>query len=184
MKRSHFIKSFIVFFSILLSKPSRLLENINAINICKKAPYFLLNGYNKNNHNKKGWSLNNFFGKCLILYFHPNDFSSGCSLEAKEFQDNLSKYKRNNASILGISSDKQEDQEPFCTSKKHGYTLLSDINREVSKLYDSWSKSNSIRNTFIIYPKGIVLFNFIGVNPLGHSEEVLKELLKKKKTYA
>ena len=98
MKRSEFIKSFILFFSILFIKPSRLFASINSVILGKKAPNFLLNGYNKNNTNKKQWSLDDFSGEWLILYFYPKDFSSGCTLQAKAFQDNLSKFKKLNSS--------------------------------------------------------------------------------------
>tara|TARA_B100000700_G_scaffold158795_1_gene176010 strand:- start:662 stop:1216 length:555 start_codon:yes stop_codon:yes gene_type:complete len=184
MRRSHFIKSVLLFFSLLLSKPSSLLANVNLINLGKKAPPFVLNGYNKSTPNKKQWSLEDFNGEWLILYFYPKDFSGGCTLEAKGFQDNLSEYKKHNALIVGISADNEEDHESFCTSKKLGYTLLSDINGEISKLYDSWLEPYSKRNTFIVNPEGIVVFKWIGVKPLGHAEEVLKELLKKQQMYA
>ena len=77
MKRSEFIKSFILFSSILFIKPSRLFATINSVTVGKKAPYFLLNGYNKNSPNKKQWSLDDFSKKWIVLYFYPNDFSSG-----------------------------------------------------------------------------------------------------------
>ena len=184
MKRRKFINTFFLFFTVLLGKPSQSSATINSIRIGEKAPYFLLNGYDKNNLNKNKWSIDDFLGRWLILYFYPKDFSSGCTLEAKGFQDNFTKYKKLNAAIVGISADNEEEHESFCSSKKIGYTLLSDRNGDISKLYDSWLEPYSKRNTFIINPKGIVVFKWIGVRPLGHSQEVLKELIKKQKKYA
>ena len=184
MNRSDFIKSFILFFNILFLKPSNLIASINTFKLDKKAPDFLLNGFNKNNPNKKQWSLDDFYGEWLILYFYPKDFSGGCTLEAKGCQDNLSHFKKLNSSIVGISADNEEEHESFCTSTKLGYTLLSDLNGEISKSYDSWFDHYSKRNTFIINPKGIVVFKWIGVRPLGHAQEVLKELHKQQKIYA
>ena len=184
MKRSEFIKSFILFSSILFIKPSRLFASINSVTLGKKAPKFLLNGYNKNSPNKKQWSLDDFSKKWLVLYFYPKDFSSGCTLEAKNFQDNLSKYNKINASIVGISADSEEEHESFCTSENLGYTLLSDANSEISKSYDSWLDPYSKRNTFLINPEGIVVYKWIGVRPIGHAQEVLKELTKQQKIYA
>ena len=184
MKRRQFIKSIILFSSILLIKPSRTFATINSLRIGKKAPNFLLNGFNKNNIETKKWSLDNFLERWLVLYFYPMDFSSGCTIEAKGFQDNLSKYKNLNSSIVGISADNEEEHESFCSSAKLGYTLLSDKNGDISKLYDSWLDPYSKRNTFIINTKGIVVFKWIGVKPLGHAQEVLGELLKKQKIYA
>jgi peroxiredoxin Q/BCP len=184
MKRSEFIKSFILFSSILFIKPSRLFASINSITLGKKAPNFLLNGYSKNSPTKKQWSLDDFSKKWLVLYFYPKDFSSGCTLEAKNFQDNLSKYIKINASIVGISADSEEEHESFCTSEKLGYTLLSDANSEISKSYDSWLEPYSKRNTFLINPEGIVVYKWIGVRPIGHAQEVLEELAKQQKIYA
>ena len=184
MKRSRFIKSFILFSSILFIKPSILFAGKNFIMPRKKAPDFLFNGFKKNNKNQKKWSLDDFSGEWIILYFYPKDFSSGCTLEAKGFQDDLYIFKKLNTSIVGISADNKEDHESFCNSKELGYTLLSDPNGETSKLYDSWYDPYSKRNTFIIDPKGIVVYKWIGVRPIGHAQEVLKELVKQKKIYA
>ena len=184
MKRRKFIKYIILFSSIIFVKPKRLFASINAVTLGKNAPYFLLNGFNKNNKNKKEWSLDDFLGKWLILYFYPKDFSSGCTLQAKGFQDNLSNFKRLNCSIVGISSDNKEEHESFCTSAKLEYTLLSDTTGEISKSYDSWLDPYSKRNTFMINPKGIVVYKWIGVRPIGHAQEVLEELIKQKKIYA
>tara|TARA_Y100001968_G_C19262961_1_gene670221 strand:- start:257 stop:811 length:555 start_codon:yes stop_codon:yes gene_type:complete len=184
MKRSEFIKSIILLSSILFINPLISFASINSVRIGGKAPFFLLNGYNKNNTKKKQWSLDYFSKKWLILYFYPKDFSSGCTLEAKNFQDNLSEFNKLNASIVGISADNEEDHESFCTSAKLGYTLLSDTNAEISKLYDSWLDPYSKRNTFLINPEGIVVYKWIGVRPLGHAQEVLEELIKQQKLYA
>ena len=184
MKRSEFIKSLILFSSILFIKPSRLLSSINSATLGKKAPIFLLNGFNKNIPNKMKWSLEDFSGQWLILYFYPKDFSSGCTIEAKGFQDNLIKYKKLNSSIVGISADNEEEHESFCSSTKLEYTLLSDTTGEISKLYNSWLDPYSKRNTFMINPKGIVVYKWIGVRPIGHAQEVLEELIKQKKRYA
>ena len=184
MKRSHFIKSFVLFSIILFVKPTRLFASINSVSVGHKAPDFFLNGFNKNNPNQKGWSLDDFSGEWLILYFYPKDFSSGCTLESKGFQDNLSKFNKINSSIVGISADNEEEHESFCTSTKLGFTLLSDTTGEVSKSYDSWLDPYSKRNTFMINPKGIVVYKWIGVRPIGHAQEVLEELINQQKIYA
>ena len=170
MKRSEFIKSFILFSSILFIKPSRLFASINSVRLGQKAPSFLLYGFNKNNPNQKEWSLDDFSGEWLILYFYPKDFSSGCTLQAKAFQDNLSKFKKLNSSVVGISADNEEEHKSFCSSTNLRYTLLSDKDGEISKLYDSWLDTYSERNTFIINPNGFIVFKWIGVRPYGHAK--------------
>ena len=93
-------------------------------------------------------------------------------------------YKKLNSSIVGISADNEEEHESFCTSAKLGYTLLSDTTGEISKSYDSWLDPYSKRNTFMINPKGIVVYKWIGVRPIGHAQEVLEELIKQQRIYA
>ena len=184
MKRSKLIKSVILFFSFILSKPSSVFASINSIKIGKIATYFLVNGFNKNSPNKKQWSLDNFSVRWLIFYFYPKGFSNGCNLEANRFQDNLFKYKKLNTSIVGISATNEKSHDLFCTFSKPGYILLSDKSGDISKLYDSWSNPYSKRNTFSINPEGTVVFKWIGVRPLSHSQEVLEELHKKQTIYA
>ena len=184
MNRRQFISFCIIFFSVIFINPSIIFASVNSLVVGKKAPYFLLNGFNKNITNQNQWSLDDFSGEWLILYFYPLDFSSGCTLEAKEFQDNLSNFKKLNASIVGISADNEEKHESFCTSSKLGYTLLSDTTGEISKSYDSWLDPYSKRNTFLINPEGILVFKWIGVRPIGHAKQVLEELIKQKKLYA
>ena len=183
MKRRRFINLIILFF-IFFSNPLKVFGTINSIQLGKQAPNFLLNGYSKTTPNKQKWSLDDFNGKWLILYFYPMDFSSGCTLEAKGFQNNLDKYKQYNSSIVGISTDNQEKHSSFCSSSEISYTLLSDESGEISKLYDSWLDPYSKRNTFLINPDGIVVYKWIGARPIGHALEVLEVLIKKQKIYA
>ena len=179
MKRRDFIFKFIIINYILFKTPSQLIAKDYDINIGMKAPYFNLNGYNKNDKTKQEWSLEDFSGKWLVLYFYPKDFTSGCTIEARGFQQRIKEFDNFNASVVGISADNEDDHESFCTSEKLGYTLLSDNSGTVSKAYNSWIDPYSKRNTFLISPEGIIISRWIGVRPLGHSEEVLKELLKR-----
>ena len=120
----------------------------------------------------------------INFYFYAKEFSSGCSLEAKEFQDNLIKDKKLNSYLVGISADNEEEHKSFCNSIKLEYTLLSDTTGEISKSYDSWLYPYSKINTFLINAKGIILFERKGVRATGHAQEVLKELIKQQKIYA
>ena len=184
MQRRPFIQTFIIFFCFFLGKTSKSFAIINLIKVGKKSHDFQLKGYNKNHPNNKDWNLEDFSREWLILYFYPKDFSNGCTLEAKGFQDNLSNFKKLHTSIVGISDDNEEKNESFCESEKLGYTLLSDRKGEISKLYDSMLEPYSKMNTFIIKPEVIVVNEWIGVRPLRHVQQVLEELSKKQKIYA
>src|SRR5438270_12651529 len=47
-------------------------------------------------------SLKDYHGKWIVLYFYPKDFTSGCTMEARNFQRELAKYEESEAIILGV----------------------------------------------------------------------------------
>src|SRR5256885_15831059 len=71
-------------------------------------------------------SLADFKGKWVVLYFYPKDFTSGCTLEAHNFQRDLAKYTEANAIILGVSVDTAESHKDFCAKEGLNFKLLSD----------------------------------------------------------
>jgi thioredoxin-dependent peroxiredoxin len=125
-------------------------------------------------------SLSDFKGKWVVLYFYPKDFTSGCTLEAHNFQRDLTKYEQANAVILGVSVDTAESHKSFCAKEGLNFKLLSDADAKVSEQYGSTMDYNgtkySARNTFIIDPQGKIAKVFVKVNPASHSEEVLAAL--------
>ena len=125
-------------------------------------------------------SLKDYRGKWVVLYFYPKDFTSGCTLEAHNFQQDLAKYAAMNAVILGVSVDTAESHKSFCAKEGLNFKLLSDPDAKVTAAYGSVMEYNgaklSARNTFVIDPSGKVAKVFAGVKPGGHSDEVLSAL--------
>src|SRR5947209_17832156 len=125
-------------------------------------------------------NLKDYRGKWVVLYFYPKDFTSGCTLEAHNFQRDLAKYAAMNAVILGVSVDTAESHKRFCAKEGLNFKLLSDPDAIVSAAYGSVMEYNgaklSARNTFVIDPTGKVAKVFASVKPGGHSEEVLGAL--------
>jgi thioredoxin-dependent peroxiredoxin len=125
-------------------------------------------------------NLKDYRGKWVVLYFYPKDFTSGCTLEAHNFQQDVAKYEKMNAVILGVSVDTAESHKEFCTKEDLSFKLLSDADTAVSTKYGSVMEYNgaklSARNTFVIDPEGKIAKVFMSVKPAGHSEEVLSFL--------
>ena len=125
-------------------------------------------------------SLKDYKGKWVVLYFYPKDFTSGCTLEARNFQRDIEKYEKMNAVILGVSVDTAESHKEFCAKEGLSFKLLSDPEAKVSAEYGSVREYNgnklSARNTFIINPAGKVAKVYTGVKPNVHSEEVIAAL--------
>jgi peroxiredoxin Q/BCP len=137
-------------------------------------------GFNLTNNEGKQINLNDFRGKWVVLYFYPKDFTSGCTLEARNFQRDLAKYEAAKAVILGVSVDTAESHKEFCAKEGLNFKLLSDTDAKVSEQYGSIMEYNgaklSARNTFIIDPSGKIAKVFENVKVGGHSEEVLAAL--------
>jgi thioredoxin-dependent peroxiredoxin len=122
-------------------------------------------------------SLKDFRGKWVVLYFYPKDFTSGCTIEAHNFQRDQAEYARRNAVILGVSVDSAESHKKFCAKEGLNFKLLADASHQVSKQYGSLMNFGvakiSARNTFLIDPQGKIARAFSSVNPSRHSAEML-----------
>src|SRR5499433_4430366 len=114
-------------------------------------------------------SLKDYRGKWIVLYFYPKDFTSGCTMEAHNFQRDLAKYEESGAVILGVSVDTVQSHKDFCAKEGISFKLLSDPDAKISESYGSVreneGKKYSARNTFLIDPQGKVVKDFIGVKP-------------------
>jgi peroxiredoxin Q/BCP len=121
-------------------------------------------------------SLADYRGQWVVLYFYPKDFTPGCTLEARRFQQNLDQYIARNAQIIGVSVDDVRSHAEFCDSEGLKFPLLADTTAEVSKAYGAWLGYSSLRHTYLIDPNGILREIFLGVRPAIHSQEVLAKL--------
>jgi peroxiredoxin Q/BCP len=131
-------------------------------------------------------SLKDFKGKWVVLYFYPKDFTSGCTMEAHNFQRDLAKYNEADAVILGVSVDTAQSHKEFCAKEGLNFKLLADPDAKVSTEYgsvmDYKGSKLAARNTFIINPKGEIAKVYTGVKPADHSDQVLKDLAELKKS--
>lgn len=121
-------------------------------------------------------ALIDYRGRWVVLYFYPQDGTSGCTLEARRFQESRSAFQTLNAVIIGVSGDDVGSHESFCAAEGIEFPLLSDVDGEVSKAYGSWLTGRSLRHTYLIDPDGIMRARFLGVRPAIHSQEVLQTL--------
>jgi peroxiredoxin Q/BCP len=128
-------------------------------------------------------SLHDFRGKWVVLYFYPKDGTSGCTLEAHNFQRDIEKYQQLNAEIVGVSVDTADSHKDFCAKQGLHFKLLADTEKKVSEAYDSLMMivHFSNRNTFLIDPNGKIAKIWTGVSPAKHSDEVLAALSSLKK---
>ena len=146
----------------------------------KKAPNFkLLSTSNKI------VELNKIKSKYIVLYFYPKDDTPGCTLETKDFNLILNKFKKLDCTIFGISKDSLKSHIKF--KKKYGvnFELLVDENKDAIKKYKVWGKKKFlgaefvglIRSTFLVKNKKIIN-EWRSVKVKDHATEVLKFLSK------
>ena len=123
-------------------------------------------------------ALNDLKGQWVVLYFYPKDMTTGCTIEAHNFQRDLKQYEAKKATILGVSADTTDSHQQFCTKESLTFKLLADPEKKTIADYGSLAGNGMVaaRNTFIIDPKGVIRKVYTGVKPNPHSEEVLAEL--------
>ncbi len=125
-------------------------------------------------------SLKDYRGKWVVLYFYPRDFTSGCTIEAHNFQRDQAQYQQRNVVVLGVSVDSAASHQQFCTKEGLNFKLLADTDHKVSSAYGSLTNLGLVkfaaRHTFIVDPDGKIVKVFTEVNPSQHSAEVLSAL--------
>jgi peroxiredoxin Q/BCP len=149
------------------------------LEVGKKAPDFSLL-----NQDEKKISLKDYVGQKVVLYFYPKDDTSGCTKEACSFSDDLPKFSKIDAVILGVSPDSVKSHKKFSEKYKLKFDLLADDEKNVVEKYGVWKEKSMYgrkymgveRTTFIIDEKGKIkkIFNKVKVD--GHNKEVLEAL--------
>jgi peroxiredoxin Q/BCP len=132
----------------------------------------------------KEYSLNDFLGKNVVLYFYPKDNTSGCTVEAKDFTEFQSEFKQKGYSIIGVSRDSVKSHKNFITKQDLNLLLLSDTEEKLVTAFDVLKEKSMygrkymgiVRSTFILDEKGIVIKEYRKVKVKGHALQVLENL--------
>lgn len=129
-------------------------------------------------------SLKDLKGRKVILYFYPKDMTSGCTVEACDFRDNIKKIEKKNAVVIGVSPDGTKSHVKFKDEYDLPFTLLSDESKKMLEDYGVWQEKSMygrkymgvVRTTIIIDEKGKIEKIFEKVKVEGHVKEVLESL--------
>ena len=149
------------------------------LKINTKAPALILNSTSGNSY-----SLKDSIGKYVVLYFYPKDDTPGCTIETNDFNKLLTKFKKLNCDLFGISKDNLKSHNKFKEKYKIKFNLLADDEIKIVKSYRIWTKKKFmgrefmgvIRSTFLIDPKGKIIKIWDNVKVKDHAKEVLKTL--------
>ena len=117
------------------------------------------------NSEKKEITLSSLKGQPVLLLFFPLAFTSTCTKELCSVRDNISWYNNINAQIYGISVDALQTLAKYKEDQQLNFTLLSDFNKDVSRLYVTIyeqfgynMKGVSKRSAFVIDKDGIIQY--------------------------
>ena len=129
-------------------------------------------------------SLAGYKGRWLIVYFYPRDDTPGCTKEACSFRDASADFKKLGVAVVGISKDTIVSHKKFEQKHKLNFTLLADPEHKVIEAYGAWGKKKfmgreydgTLRNTYLVNPKGEIVRTYKKVNPLTHSSQILQDL--------
>jgi peroxiredoxin Q/BCP len=128
--------------------------------------------------------LSKLKGLTVVLYFYPKADTPGCTKESCEFRDTLSRFKKKNVAVIGISPDRPQAQAKFKAKFDLTFPLLADTEHAVAEAYGVWQEKSMYgrkymgmaRTTFVIGADGRIRKIFEKVKPEGHAAEVLAAL--------
>lgn len=143
-----------------------------------KAPYF--EGVDENNNVIK---LTDFEGKKLVLYFYPKDSTPGCTAEACDLRDNYNRFLALGYEVVGVSKDSQSSHKKFIEKYSLPFHLISDTETKILQDYEAWGEKKmygktsmgTLRTTYIIDEKGVIIEAIGKVKTKEHSKQLLKD---------
>jgi peroxiredoxin Q/BCP len=130
------------------------------------------------------YSLRDFLGTKVILYFYPKDNTSGCTIEAKDFTSLQSEYLKKGYKIIGVSRDSVKSHKNFIAKQELNLLLLSDSNEELVKAFDVFKEKSMygkkymgiVRSTFVLDKNGKIVKEMRKIKVKDHAQLLLNEL--------
>ena len=132
---------------------------------------------------EKEYSLNDFKGQKVILYFYPKDNTSGCTQEACDFRDNINRLT-SFATVIGVSPDSIKSHLKFKEKQSINFILLSDPEHKLAEAFNVWVEKSMYgrkymgieRSTFVLDENLNVIKEWRKVKVKGHVDEVIDYL--------
>ena len=130
----------------------------------------------------KSWTLDDFKGQKVVVYFYPKDDTSGCTVEACEFRDALPNIP--GVKVIGVSPDGIKSHKKFVDKFSLNFTLLADPEHTLCEATGVWVEKSMYgkkymgveRTTFVLDEAGVIVKTFNKVKPQGHAAQVLAVL--------
>lgn len=129
----------------------------------------------------KAYSLSDFSGRKLVLYFYPRDNTPGCTRQACAFAAAYNDFRTMDVQVVGISKDSTASHAKFAEKYDLPFILLSDPELSAIKAYDVWQEKKNygkvsmgvVRTTYVIDENGIIIKTMPKVKPDTNAAEII-----------
>ena len=143
----------------------------------QKAPAFKLQDQQGQWH-----QLSQYKGEWVVLYFYPKDNSPGCTQEANQFKAFYPQFIKNNAVVLGVSLDDVKSHQKFSEKLNLPFPILADDQHKLAKQFGIVRNLGftqiAKRESFLIDPKGTIVYHYTSVDTQTHAAQVLQDIQK------
>jgi alkyl hydroperoxide reductase subunit AhpC len=152
---------------------------MSVLQVGQPAPDFTMEGVSGKEF--KDFTLSDFRGRWVVLFFYPLDFTFVCPTEIVGFNDRYEEFQKMNAEILGASVDSKFSHLAWISQELGDlhYPLLSDITKDVARKYGILIEQQgiSLRGLYIIDPNGLLRYELVHDLGVGRSvDETLRVL--------
>jgi peroxiredoxin Q/BCP len=113
-----------------------------------------------------------------VVYFYPADDTPGCTVEASQFQAELSTYREAGVTVYGVSVDGVDSHAAFADEYGIEFDLLADPDGEVCAAFGVATDRGVARRSTFVVVDGTVTAAYDGVAPDGHARDVLRDLVE------
>ena len=168
-----------------------------AVLVGKKAPAFTAAAVINGEEIVEDFSLEQYKGKYVVLFFYPKDFTFVCPTELHAFQAQLDEFKSRNVEVVAVSTDTEQSHWGWLQLPKDKggiqgitYPIVADTNKTISYNYDVlagdffYDENDQLaangelvayRGLFLIDTEGVVRHQLVNDLPLGRNvEEALR----------
>ena len=117
----------------------------------------------------------------VVMFFYPGDWSSVCTDEMGQLQQQIGRFEEKGARVLGLSVDSSWSHKAWAEERGLGFPLLSNFGREVVEEYGVKHEAGfPERSYFVIDREGVVRAKKVEDSPGEQPEvdDVLEDLEK------
>ena len=134
----------------------------------------------------ENFTLSQFKGKYVVLFFYPLDFTFVCPTELHACNEKVAEFAALNTEVVAVSTDSWFSHAAWLnTPRKQGgiagvtYPIVSDFNKTISADYDVLLKGGmALRGLFLIDKDGRVQHQVVNNLPLGRNVDEAVRMVK------